>query len=246
MKKSLIATALIGMLGATSAQAATLVGFKVGGDVWRADTSGTFNDDDGGQQAFNYESSTSGSVWLAVEHPVPILPNLKIRENRLDSKGSMADADFTFNGYDFTGNVTTYNNLNNTDFILYYELLDNDLVELDLGAAYKKMNGSLRVQTEQGRPEDRDVDSGVIMGYASGKAGIPGLGLYAFAELMQGVDETGVHDYSAGLGWEFDGITVDTRIRVGYRDFTFDVSDFSNVTQDMQFKGAFAGLELNF
>jgi len=245
MKKTLLASAVLGFCMATSAQAATVVGFTIGGDYWRADTSGTFADKGQPQQTFDYSSSAQGSYWIAVEHPLPFVPNIKIRENSLDQKGGMSDADFNFNGHDFNGNVTTYTDLSNTDFVLYYEILDNDIVSLDLGAAYKLMNGSLRVQ-DPGHPEEKDVDSGIVMGYASTHVGMPGLGLYGFADLMQGVNESSVHDYAIGLGWQFDGLAVDTRVRVGYREFLFDVSNFSGVSADTKFKGYFAGVEINF
>ncbi|AVI66556.1 TIGR04219 family outer membrane beta-barrel protein [Shewanella sp. NKUCC05_KAH] len=245
MKKTLLASAVLGFCMASSAQAATVVGFTIGGDYWRADTSGTFADKGQPQQTFDYSSSAQGSYWIAVEHPLPFVPNIKIRENSLDQKGSMSGADFNFNGHDFKGNVTAYTDLSNTDFVLYYEILDNDIVSLDLGAAYKLMNGSLRVQ-DPGHPEEKDVDSGIVMGYASTHVGMPGLGLYGFADLMQGVNESSVHDYAIGLGWQFDGLAVDTRVRVGYREFLFDVSNFSGVSADTKFKGYFAGVEINF
>ncbi|MBP8118940.1 MULTISPECIES: TIGR04219 family outer membrane beta-barrel protein [Shewanella] len=245
MKKTLLASAVLGFCMASSAQAATVVGFTIGGDYWRADTSGTFADKGQPQQTFDYSSSAQGSYWIAVEHPLPFVPNIKIRENSLDQKGGMSGADFNFNGHDFKGNVTAYTDLSNTDFVLYYEILDNDIVSLDLGAAYKLMNGSLRVQ-DPGHPEEKDVDSGIVMGYASTHVGMPGLGLYGFADLMQGVNESSVHDYAIGLGWQFDGLAVDTRVRVGYREFLFDVSNFSGVSADTKFKGYFAGVEINF
>ncbi|PIW58765.1 TIGR04219 family outer membrane beta-barrel protein [Shewanella sp. CG12_big_fil_rev_8_21_14_0_65_47_15] len=245
MKKTFLASAVLGFFMATSAQAATVVGFKIGGDYWDADTSGTFADDGQPQQTFDYSSSAQGSYWLAVEHPLPFIPNVKIRENSLDQKGSLSNADFSFNGHDFKGNVTSYTDLSNTDFVLYYELLDNDIVSFDLGAAYKLMHSSLRVQ-DAGHPEEIDVDSGIVMGYASTHVGMPGLGLFGFADLMLGVNESNVHDYSVGLGWEFDGVAVDTRIRVGYREFLFDVNNFSGISADTKFDGYFAGVEIDF
>ncbi|WP_198781103.1 TIGR04219 family outer membrane beta-barrel protein [Shewanella putrefaciens] len=245
MKKTLLASAVLGFFMATSAQAATVVGFKIGGDYWDADTSGTFADDGQPQQTFDYSSSAQGSYWLAVEHPLPFIPNVKIRENSLDQKGSASVKDFNFNGNVFNGNVTSYTDLSNTDFVLYYELLDNDIVSFDLGAAYKLMHGSMRVQ-DAGHPEEIDVDSGIVMGYASTHIGMPGLGLFGFADLMLGVNESNVHDYSVGLGWEFDGVAVDTRVRVGYREFLFDVNNFSGISADTKFDGYFAGVEIDF
>ncbi|MGL4448948.1 MAG: TIGR04219 family outer membrane beta-barrel protein [Shewanella sp.] len=245
MKKTLLASAVFGFCMATSVQAATVVGFKMGGDYWHADTSGSFADKGQPQQNFGYSSSAQGSYWIAVEHPLPLIPNIKVRENSLDQKGGKADADFSFNGHDFSGKVTAYTDLSNTDFILYYELLDNDILSFDLGAAYKLMNGSLRVQ-DPGHPEEKGIDSGILMAYASTELGIPGLGLFGFADLMQGVTETNVHDFAIGLGWGFDGTAVDLRVRVGYREFVFDANNFSGVSADTKFDGYFAGVEIAF
>lgn len=245
MKKTLLACALLGSLVGTSAQAATVVGFKVGGDYWKADTNGTFAERGRSQQEFNYDSSSQGSIWVAVEHPIPLVPNVKIRQNSLDADGKMSDADFIFNDHKFQGNVSTKTDLSNTDFVLYYEILDNDIVSLDLGAAYKLMDGEFRV-ADAGHPESKAIDSGIVMGYIDAQVGIPGIGLYGFTDIMMGVDETSVYDYSLGLGWNFDGTALDYRIRAGYRDFKFDVNGFDGVTADMQFKGYFAGIELVF
>ncbi|MCL1048723.1 TIGR04219 family outer membrane beta-barrel protein [Shewanella abyssi] len=245
MKKTLLACALLGSLVGTSAHAASVVGFKVGGDYWQADTSGTFAERGQPQQEFNYKDDSQGSVWLAIEHPIPLVPNVKIRENRLEGKGSMSGADFSFNDNRFIGDVNATTDLSNTDFVLYYEILDNDIVALDIGAAYKVMHGEFRV-SDAGHPESKDIDSGIVMGYVDAQIGIPGLGLYGFADVMMGVDESNVYDYSVGLGWNFDGAAVDYRIRAGYRDFKFDVNGFDGVTADMQFKGYFAGVELVF
>ncbi|QDE33309.1 MULTISPECIES: TIGR04219 family outer membrane beta-barrel protein [Shewanella] len=244
MKKTLLATAVVGLLSMSSAHAATVLGFKVGADYWQADTTNSFNDDSGVAHSFD-DDSAQGSIWFAIEHPLPFVPNVKIRQNSLESSSDISNADFTFNGNYFSGDVSVTNDLNNTDFMLYYEILDNDLVSVDLGAAYKLMSGSLRVN-DAGHPEEVDIDSGVVMGYASAQVGMVGLGLFGFADVLLGIDESNVYDYGAGLGWQFDGLAVDTSIRVGYREFNFDVSNFSDVSQNTSFKGAFAGVELVF
>lgn len=244
LKKTLLAAACL-MAVSSSAHSDTFAGFKVGADYWHSDASGYFADDRGAKVNSNLDADAQGSLWFAVEHMLPLVPNVKIRENRISATSALDGAGFNFNGHAFSGKVAIDNTLNNTDFVLYYELLDSDLAELDVGAAYKKMNGSLRV-SDAGHPEEIDIDSGIAMGYASGQVGIPGMGLFAFAELLHGVSESNVHDYSVGLGWVFDGVAVDTKVRVGYRDMSFDVSRFSGVTQDTQLSGVFAGVELDF
>ncbi|GGI79293.1 TIGR04219 family outer membrane beta-barrel protein [Shewanella gelidii] len=245
MKKTLITAAVLGAIAAGSAQAATIVGFKVGADYWKADTSGSFAEHPGVQQTFDYDSSAQHSLWVGFEHPVPFLPNFKLRQNNLDEKGSLNGADFNFNDHNFVGDVTTNMDLSNTDFVLYYEILDNDIVELDLGAAYKLMQGSVRV-VDPGHPEEIDLDSGVVMAYGAAEVGIPGIGLYGFAELFMGATESSVTDYALGVGWEYDGLTADYKIRAGYREFQFDVKDFSDLTMDMKTDGYFVGVEVDF
>ncbi|MGI2260505.1 TIGR04219 family outer membrane beta-barrel protein [Shewanella sp. GXUN23E] len=245
MKKTWLAGSVLMGLMASSAQADTLLGFKIGGDLWAADTKGTFAQSGEPQQDFNYDSSTQGSIWVALEHPIPLVPNVAIRENRLKDDGSLDNADFSFGGRDFSGSVNAKADLSNTDFILYYELLDNDLVSLDVGGAYKQMHGSYLV-SQNGLPAEKDLDDGVFMGYASAMVGIPGLGLFGFADVMAGLDESKVYDYALGLGWEFDGIALDTRVRAGYREFNFDTNNFSGLTSNMKFDGFFAGVEIDF
>jgi outer membrane protein len=244
LRKTLLGAACL-MAVSNAAHSDTFAGFKLGGDYWHSDASGYFIDDNGAKVNSDLDADAQGSLWFAVEHMLPFVPNLKIRENRVSATSSLDNADFTFNGHGFSGKVAIDNTLNNTDFVLYYELLDSDLAELDVGGAYKMMNGSLRV-SDAGHPEQIDIDSGIAMGYASGQVGMPGLGLFAFAELLHGVSESNVHDYSVGLGWVFDGLIVDTKVRVGYRDMSFDVSRFSGMTQDTQLSGVFAGVELDF
>ena len=250
MKKALLATAVIGLAITTPAQAASVYGFKIGGDIWHTEPSGDFQSDKKTVHVYDFDSELQGSVWVSFEHPVTFLPNIKLRENRLDSNGQGV-SDLTFNGIDLKGNSTAYNEVNNTDLILYYEILDNDVLSLDLGAAYKLMHGSFGLSGTTGVDDSnistqKDVSSGVIMGYAQSHIGVPGTGLFGFVEIQLGINETGIHDYQAGIGWQFDRLVVDTSARLGYRSFTIDVKNFSGVTQNMTFDGLFAGVELTF
>ncbi|AZQ12032.1 MULTISPECIES: TIGR04219 family outer membrane beta-barrel protein [Shewanella] len=246
MQKSVLAAALLTAMAASSANAATVLGFKAGADYWQADAAGNVPDNAGNLQGFDYDTSGQTSLWIAVEHPIPLVPNLLIRENRLEENGFKSGADFSFGTIDFSGDVYSTMDLSNTDFVLYYELLDNDIVSLDVGGAYKQMHGSFRVSNASAVAQQKDFDGGIIMGYASAVVGLPIVGLYGFADLMAGLDESQVYDYSVGLGWEFDGVALDTRIRAGYREFNFDVNNFDGISTDSSFKGFFGGVELLF
>lgn len=211
MKTSVLAGVLLTTLMASSAYADTVLGVKAGGDYWQADANNS------GEA--NFSSSSQGSVWVALEHPIPLIPNAMLRENRISGDRGATKTD-----------------LDNTDFTLYYEILDNDLVTLDLGGTYKKMHGDRKLNTYK-----HNIDNNIIMGYGSAMVGVPGLGLFGFADIQAGLNESKVYDVQGGLGWQFDGSIVDTRIRTGYREFNFDADSVNT-----KFSGFFAGVELDF
>lgn len=245
MKKTLLVGASLMLCMSSVANADTILGAKLGADFWYPSINGGTAQSGQVMPEPDYSSSGQGSFWVAVEHPVPLIPNVALRQNVIKDKGGLTGANETLNKVNITGDVSTKIDLSNTDFILYYEILDNDLVSLDLGGAYKLFHGSYQISNAT-QKASKDIDDGVFMGYANAEIGLPLTGLYAFAEVLAGINEGQVYDYNFGLGWQFDFLVVDTRLRLGYREFNFDVGNFSGVTSDMQFKGGFAGLELDF
>ncbi|MCL1078321.1 TIGR04219 family outer membrane beta-barrel protein [Parashewanella spongiae] len=223
MKKLLVTAALLAS-GAT--QAATVAGVHLGADLWALDSAGAISTDTGSLSDF--DSEKQGRAWIAVEHPVPFIPNVMLRENFLKIDGKNVNAD------DST-------DLSHLDFTLYYELLDNDLVSLDAGAAYRKMHGNLKISGNR-----TDIDSGIVMAYANATASLPGFDLYGFVDVMAGINEKDVYDYSVGMGYTFDGLALDYRIRAGYREFNFEADNFSGVNANTKIDGYFLGLEIDF
>ncbi len=63
----------------------------------------------------------AGSIYAQIEHPIPLVPNVALRATSIEG-----DTD----------------SLNNVDAYGYYEILDNDLVSIDLGAGLHNISGS--------------------------------------------------------------------------------------------------------
>ena len=144
MKKSLLVAALGCALVSVSSHADTIAGVYVGAQAWQTDTSGGFADTNNTAN-FSFDDETNSSVYIALEHPVPFLPNVKINQTTLDNSGvTTLDSSFTFDGQLYTANseVATDIDLTSTDLILYYELFDNDLVSFDLGINAKYIDGA--------------------------------------------------------------------------------------------------------
>ncbi|MEL4486187.1 hypothetical protein AAEH76_21840, partial [Shewanella algae] len=87
------------------AHADTLLGLYVGVDGWRSDSSGSFAER-GKMQDFNFEDETFVSYYAALEHPIPLVPNIKLKYTELELNGStLLDESFVFGDTTFTTNT---------------------------------------------------------------------------------------------------------------------------------------------
>lgn len=252
MKHSVLMLALAGSLVTTAAQADTLLGLYIGADGWRTSTDGSFANDDQ-LQSFNFNDKTQSSYYVALEHPLPLLPNIRLQHNQLESNGLTAlNASFSFAGETFAVDTDIANqvDLTNTDYVLYYEILDNDLVSLDLGINAKHIDGSVAVADlgGSGAVAVQDASTFIPMLYTSAIVGLPLTGLELFANgSFVSYDGSRVYDMQAGVAYALlDNLAVDLRVKLGYRAVNLRLDDIDNLYADLDFKGAFAGIELHF
>ncbi|MCW8109622.1 TIGR04219 family outer membrane beta-barrel protein [Alteromonas ponticola] len=254
MKKALLTASLATLLSAP-VMADTVAGLYVGGQGWQTDTSGSFADTNS-LANFNFDDETNTAFYVAVEHPLPLIPNLKVNHTSLDSQGKTTlQSDFTFNGTTYlaeTG-VSTLSDITTTDFILYYELFDNDLVSFDVGLNGKYVDGMLTVSPiaaeEESAVEGSREFSGVVpMVYSRVQVGLPFTGLAAYAEgSYLSIDDHKLSDFQVAVTYAFiDSLAVDMTVQVGYRRVNIDIEDLDNVYADLEYDGAFAGLEIHF
>ncbi|QOL25920.1 TIGR04219 family outer membrane beta-barrel protein [Thalassotalea sp. LPB0316] len=251
MKKALIAASCAALLS-TSAQADVL-GIYIGGSVWDQKSSGEFGEQNN-LVDFNFTNKKKGSYYIAFEHPIPLIPNVKIATSDLDTSGqTVLDEDFDFQGVSFPAGTTvdaTFD-LSFVDYTLYYEILDNGLVSLDLGLTGRDVDGFAGVVgTIATLSESAEEDfSGIVpMLYGAAKVGLPftGLSLYGEANLLAFDDHT-FYDAQAGIAYELvDNIAVDVNIFLGYRQVSLDIEDVDDLYADINFKGVYAGAEIHF
>ncbi|HAW92803.1 MULTISPECIES: TIGR04219 family outer membrane beta-barrel protein [unclassified Arsukibacterium] len=250
--KAALSLAFSSLFIAGQASADTLLGLYLGGDGWRADATGSFGNSEPAP-TFNFNSKTQGSYYIALEHPIPVLPNIRLAHNQLDANGvTIIDGQFSFGGESFAVNTTVANqvDLTNTDVVLYYEILDNSVVALDLGLNGKHIKGSASLveQTQNGLQGEESVSQWLPMLYISSKVGLPLTGLDVFAQGSYiGLSDSRMYDLQAGIGYEVvDSLAVDIRVKVGYRAVNLRLDDIDNLYSNLDFKGIFAGVELHF
>ena len=257
MKKRLIALSVGGMMASAPVMADTVAGVYAGVQGWRTGTNGGFADDstfanDASMTNLNFDDKTNTALYIAFEHPVPFVPNLKVNHTSMDTEGTTnLQTTFTFDGELYTVDTDVFSQaeLTATDIILYYELFDNDLVSFDLGINGKYVDGRFLIEDEASGRRGEESFSGVVpMVYSRVQVGLPfsGLGAYAEGSYLSFDDHT-LSDYQIALTYSFiESLAIDMTVQLGYRNVTVDIEDLDGVYADLEYDGAFAGVEVHF
>jgi outer membrane protein len=250
-RSALAAAALLGM---PLTAAADIVGFSFGAYGWQASPEGFVEDTDGTLGAstradvendLGLDEETFGVIWAAIEHPVPLLPNLKLQYTPLKFEGSgEVDSEFTFQGQTFAVNeeVDSRLDLAQFDAIFYYEILDGTF-NLDIGLNIKVLDGEAVVTPRStGVPERQELSAPVPMLYLNAVVELP-------AGFRLGLEGSGIGysgnrltDLKALLGWEYAVVSLEA----GYRVQQMVLDDIDGINADVKVGGPFLGASVDF
>ena len=249
MKKNTLSLGLLALCVSFTSQADTLLGLYAGAQAWNMETSGGFSND-GSNTEFNFEKQTNTNLYVAFEHPIPLIPNVKVQRTAMDTQGDVIlDAQFTLGDKVFAanGNAFTDVSLTTTDFILYYELFDNDLVSFDVGLNAKHIDGEF-LATVDGETGREEFSGPVPMVYSRLAVGVPFTGFGAFVEgSFLSIDDHTISDYQAAITYSLMGnLAIDLTLQLCYPAVTLELDDLDDIYSDLEFKGIYAGLEVHF
>ncbi len=254
MTKHKMALALSALLAAGVAQADTLGGIYVGAQYWDLASDGTI-EDQSASATFDLGDEAKGSAWIAIEHPIPLLPNFKARYNQLDGEGvATLNGEIVIDDKTFADDteMTLDAKLDHVDAVLYYEILDNDLVALDLGLNIKvgdfELTGVGEDPTGAAITASGSYSGPIPLLYAAGEVGLPLTGLGVFGE-VSGLAYSGnqFYDAQAGVGYNvLDNPAIVLTAQLGYRIFKLKAEDLDDINADLDFDGAFAGVVAHF
>lgn len=256
MKKLVLAAALL----SPSAAFADFIGVHAGISQWKSEFSGEI----AGIQKYNKRQGYGWGVpsfeergleqndqvfgYLAIEHPVPMLPNVRLDFTEISDSGTSPSPLLsqryiqtvelnqgpTDIPWDISQNVSTQINISAVDVTAYYEILDN-WVNLDVGLTIRKMSGEFIETTD---PESTpNVLLGGTCNYTNVIVGQPGqciIGAQSettpfdivvpmlYTNVRFDIPMTGVFFEGRGKGIAASGSRVlDIEIEAGYMfDFT--------------------------
>ncbi|WP_251359195.1 TIGR04219 family outer membrane beta-barrel protein [Kangiella sp. TOML190] len=238
---------------ASAAASADILGVYAGAKRWNYDLDGTVRS--GGNNIdvnrdLGLKDDDANIYYLAFEHPLPFLPNIRIQQNELDgNENGIASQDFSFQSgsYQTGDSVATRYDFSHTDYTLYYEILDN-WVNLDLGFSAKDFDGFVDIRPDgQAIPAlDYRVNlSGTVpLLYGRAQFDLPFTGWSAGGELQVGkFDDDDLTDASAYVAYEGDS---GFGFELGYRLFELEFDDFDDLSSDLTIDGFYAGLSFHF
>ncbi|OAL81056.1 hypothetical protein AY606_14660 [Acinetobacter sp. SFB] len=218
-------------LGVVSSAHADFIGVKAGIDYWNY--SADLSNPASARPQSQLEDDHGMSFSVALEHPVPFLPNAKIKHTNVQAESDQS----------FAGVKSHQVDLDYSDFILYYEILDN-IVSADVGFGAKLLDGDI----QQNVTQNTEVSETLPMVYAEAGVKLPFTGLSAKAEAsFAKLSDRQVTDAQVELKYNFvDTLLVDVGAKAGYRILDIQLEEGSDQEAKLKFKGPYLGVEAHF
>ena len=243
-KLKIIAAALL-LVAISPPGAADIVGFSLGAGYWSPDLSGDFSSAGEGtidlsDDLDTDDPSSTTTLVVTVEHPIPVLPNFRYQGYDLDSSGrNSLSSDITFDGQVYSAGETVEStvDLSHDELVLYYEVLDN-WVNLDLGLTLKSFDGEVAlVGNANTVTSSIDVDETIPMLYLSARFDLPLTGLYLGAEISTlSIDDSSADDTTLMLGYVTgSGLGIEG----GIKTFSLELDDADDLDTDIEYDGVF-------
>ena len=252
MEKRILALALPIALATTTA-CADMLGARLGVNYWDFDINGKARyqstnpaDDIDVNNDLGYNNDTLTSFYAILEHPAPLIPNIKVVGTSIDSDANgTLSSNFSWGNTVFTINedVQSAVQLDQIDVALYWRILDN-VANLDIGinAKYLDMDATITGATSG---SDTASASGLVpMLYAGVGIDLPltGLGVSADGAYI-GFEGSKFYDFTLRATYDSPWFLG---VEAGYRKLKLDLDDFDNSYADIEFDGPYLGAYVHF
>lgn len=220
---------------------ADVIGLGASVNYWDSDlsgdvTSGSNSVDVNDELRLEDDGNANASIYI--EHPVPLLPNVRLAYTQVQQSGS-GTLSGSYDGVS-AGNVRADLDLEQLDLTLYYEVLDN-WVNLDLGLTVRDFSGELRVHNAV-QSSLTEADAVIPMGYIEARFDLPLTGAAVGAQgNFISFDGDSLRDFNVYGQYSISLL----QLRAGYRQIAVDYKDGSDVF-DVEIDGPFISAGVTF
>ncbi len=246
MKKTAIAAFLLAMTP-VAAQADLLFTVGAKASVWNAEAGGQIDEGVSVEKdGLNIDSDNGQQLTVFFEHPLPFIPNLKLKQTSLELEGD-GNINAQFADQTFNENVTSTLDLSHSDLTLYWGLpLPVPFVDINFGLTARQFDGVAEVSGKTSSVnESVDLDFVMPLVYGEVKINSP-FGLYASADINYiGMGGNKLSDISYGIGYDLPIPVVDIGLEAGYRSINLKADkDLADIDTDFDVSGAYFGASL--
>lgn len=246
MKKVAIAAVLAAMTP-MAAQADLLFTVGAKASVWNAEPTGQLDDgisveDDG----LNLDSENGQQLTVFFEHPVPLIPNIKLKRTALEIEGD-GNIKGDFAGRPFDEDVTSTFDLSHNDLTLIWGLpLPVPFFDFNFGLTARQFDGVAEVTGATQGEVPIDLDFTMPLLYGEVKVDTP-FGIYGQVDVNYiAYGDNEAQDLSYGIGYTLPIPLVDLGLEAGYRSFSIKTDeDLADIEMDTDVKGTYFGASLS-
>jgi len=246
--KKLLAIA-IAAAAPMAAQADLLFTIEAGASSWNVDATGDVDKRVDLEDDLNLDSEANNVLFASFEHPIPVLPNVKIMQTGLELTGK-GSTGYTFLDQEFTGDTDSTLDLSHTDLTLYWGLpLPIPFIDINFGLTARQFDGEVAVTgtvDNVASTESEDLNFIMPMGYLNVDVDTP-FGIYAYADVNAlAIDGNGVTDTAIAVGYTLPIPLVDVSLEAGQRSIAVTTDeDTVDIETDIDLSGMFFGLNVS-
>lgn len=250
MKIKTLLLPLLVTCAAMHTQAATLYQITAGANYWQAENEVQAGEVADAQFTLNQEKESNNELFFSIEHPVPLLPNLRYLTSDVSVSGSQTlTQTYILSGrtYRVASTLDANYDYEYSDYSLYYELFDNQVLEFDLGVTLKDIDASLAVVNRQDANEASRRDASGIEPYiyTAAKLNLPLLNLGFSTHLN--VKDSSTYDFEFAIEYQLgDMPAIQPYLQLGWKKQELDLEDFDSLYLKHSWDAAFAGIYFAF
>lgn len=237
------------LLTAASSQAATFYQVTAGANFWQNDGTVKAGEVADAQFTLQQDDQSNSEYYFQFEHGLPLLPNARYVKSDFSVSGSQTlTQTYILSGqtYRVASTLGADYEYDYTDYSLYYELFDNQVLEFDLGVTFKDIDANLAVVNQDDRTESSSRRASGIEPYlyTAAKLNLPLLNL-GFSTILN-VKDSDSYDFEFALQYQLGDMPIQPYVQLGWKKQQQNFEDFDSLYFNHDWDAAFAGIFFTF